>query len=338
VPARASDILQRFFRRKLLGWPSITFQELQLCLAVLNNHGRVTSPSSFELERPLLHLRSSRPAQPQCTVRSLSADGAGLADPFSSEKTGKGACFRPTLMELFRTTEASQFYLRIAPCTLSDTESDCLRHTSNMKLDVTMQIVFGILSALIAVFGIWLAWRCRGESSCFLRGLYPTIPPSHPTGGRAVLQSLTPHQPEKCRRNAQASLYCPPTTITHRPKAVTSRIRLCNIPLGSPPGTAAHTCLRPHNKLAGCSILSVSDDSMRITQRCNNGTKAQDLSLAVGAEGWTSRLRAYALEGHDGVGRVRHCINNHFLLLADFAINDIESDLMKHIQTTICAH
>jgi hypothetical protein len=45
-----------------------------------------------------------------------------------------------------------------------------------MKLDVTMQIVFGILSALIAVFGIWLAWRSRGKSLCFLQGLYPATP------------------------------------------------------------------------------------------------------------------------------------------------------------------
>jgi hypothetical protein len=46
-----------------------------------------------------------------------------------------------------------------------------------MKLDVTMQIVFGILSALIAVFGIWLAWHSRGKSLYFLQGLYPAVAP-----------------------------------------------------------------------------------------------------------------------------------------------------------------
>jgi uncharacterized membrane protein (DUF2068 family) len=35
-------------------------------------------------------------------------------------------------------------------------------HPQTMKLDTVMQIVFGIISALIAVFGIWLAWRYRG--------------------------------------------------------------------------------------------------------------------------------------------------------------------------------
>ena len=49
-------------------------------------------------------------------------------------------------------------------------------HPQTMQLETTMQIVFGILSALIAVFGIWLAWRFRGKSLCFMQGLYPATP------------------------------------------------------------------------------------------------------------------------------------------------------------------
>jgi hypothetical protein len=114
-------------------------------------------------------------------------------------------------------------------------------HPQTMKLDTVMQIVFGILSALIAVFGIWLAWRYRGKRSrrCVsCKGsalLFQIVWPTH--------SRLTPFQPETCRRNARTNLYSPLTTITHRPKANISRIRLCIILLDSLPGTAAHTCL-----------------------------------------------------------------------------------------------
>jgi hypothetical protein len=143
---------------------------------LLFNHSRVTSRSRFELER----LSSSAPqTTPSCLapiVRSLSASGASLADPFFSGKTGKRANLHPTEQtrniprsrlvhrQFFRTIELAHASNPPTHSSPSDTQSDCLRHTSTMKLDVTMQIIFGILSALIAVFGIWLAWRFRGKS------------------------------------------------------------------------------------------------------------------------------------------------------------------------------
>jgi hypothetical protein len=66
-----------------------------------------------------------------------------------------------------------------------------------MKLDVTMQITFGILSALIAVFGIWLAWHSRGKLLYFLQGLYPAVAPIV----WSIHSRLIPYQPETCRRN-----------------------------------------------------------------------------------------------------------------------------------------
>ena len=59
-----------------------------------------------------------------------------------------------------------------------------------MKLDTTMQIVFGILSALIAVLGIWLAWRSRGKSLCFLQGFYPATP--HLTAHPSMIANTPP--------------------------------------------------------------------------------------------------------------------------------------------------
>ena len=120
-----------------------------------------------------------------------------------------------------------------------------------MELDTIVQVVFGILSALIAVFGIWLAWRSRGKSLYCLQGLYPAVAP------RSFCPSmLTVRQSGTCR-NGRPSLCCPCTAITHLPKADTSRARLCIILLGGLPSTAAHIWCRLHNKMAGCSILSV---------------------------------------------------------------------------------
>jgi hypothetical protein len=64
--------------------------------------------------------------------------------------------------------------------------------------------------------------------------------------------------------------------------------------------------------------------------------KLKILALAVEAEGRRSRLRAHALGGHGGLGRVRHCINNNVLLLTDFAVNDIKSVLIKKLKVAIC--
>jgi hypothetical protein len=46
-----------------------------------------------------------------------------------------------------------------------------------MELDSIVQIVFGILATLIAVLGIWFAWRYnRGKSFYSLLGSYPSPP------------------------------------------------------------------------------------------------------------------------------------------------------------------
>jgi hypothetical protein len=47
-----------------------------------------------------------------------------------------------------------------------------------MELDIIMQIVFGIFTISIAVFGIWFAWHStRGMSLHFQLGFYPNAPP-----------------------------------------------------------------------------------------------------------------------------------------------------------------
>jgi hypothetical protein len=71
---------------------------------------------------------------------------------------------------------------------------------------------------------------------------------------------LTVPQSGTCRPDAQANLSCPLTTIMHRLKADASRIRSWTILSDSLPGIAAHTCLRLHTRLAGCSMLLLDDD------------------------------------------------------------------------------
>jgi hypothetical protein len=47
-----------------------------------------------------------------------------------------------------------------------------------MELDIIMQIVFGVFTISIAVFGIWFAWHStRGMSLHFQLGFYPNAPP-----------------------------------------------------------------------------------------------------------------------------------------------------------------
>jgi hypothetical protein len=51
-----------------------------------------------------------------------------------------------------------------------------------MELDTVMQIVFGIFTISIAVFGIWFAWHTtRGKSIYFSLGLYPAVPTLDPS-------------------------------------------------------------------------------------------------------------------------------------------------------------
>jgi hypothetical protein len=64
--------------------------------------------------------------------------------------------------------------------------------------------------------------------------------------------------------------------------------------------------------------------------------KLKILALAAEADGRMGGLRADALGESDGLGRVRNCINNYVLLLADFATNGIKSVLIKKFQVTIC--
>jgi hypothetical protein len=76
-----------------------------------------------------------------------------------------------------------------------------------MELDTVMQIVFGIFTISIAVFGIWFAWHnTRGMSLHLLLGSYPRGPTLDPP--------LTPHEPE--------TPYCPATMIILHPKVDTS--------------------------------------------------------------------------------------------------------------------
>ena len=53
----------------------------------------------------------------------------------------------------------------------SKIEPDCQKHTFTMELDTIMQIIFGIFTISIAVFGIWFAWyNARGKSLHFPLG------------------------------------------------------------------------------------------------------------------------------------------------------------------------